>query len=131
MVAPTIDILSFTRSKIGMVSGYDQSIVTFKTNQDLIEWEARADGSGVGQGLLVGEQRTPLEDGYALKLKNMWNDIITASPNWNQLGSNTYNSISTATASFVIDNEELTSGDKTYKINIYGKNAQSEWTQYV
>lgn len=130
MVAPIITITSFTRSKIGKVSGVDKAIVTFTTNQHLLEWEARADGSGVGQGLLVGEQKTPIEDGYALKLKNPWNEVLADQPNWNQLGNETFNSISYGSASFEVDDSELTWGDKSYAINVYGKNEFGEWTPF-
>ncbi|MGP4063101.1 hypothetical protein [Halobacillus sp. H74] len=132
MTAPTITIDSVSRNKIGKVTGLDSSTVTFSTNQDLMEWEARAEGMGVGQGLLVGEQRTALEDGYALKLQNPWNETIqTYGTLWSEMGAATFNSISYGSATFVVDNEELTNGDKTYTINIYGKNEQGEWTAYV
>lgn len=71
------------------------SNVVFSTNQDLVEWEARADGVGRGQGLLVGEERRKLDDGYALKLKNPWNETTQIyGSSWRTLGRETYNSIS-------------------------------------
>lgn len=132
MTAPAITIDSVSRQKIGKWAGVDVATVVFSPNQDLMEWEARADGSGVGQGLLVGEQRNPVDDGYALKLKNPWNDTLQEyGTSWKAFGSQTFNSVSYGSASFVVEDEELTYGDKPYKISVYGKNEAGEWTSYV
>lgn len=132
MAIPQIDILSVSRYKIGRISGYDQSIVEFSTDQDLLEWEARAGGSGRGQGLLVGQKITQDQDGYALKLKNPWNQWLSLSTyTWSALGvGTTWNDKSYASDSFAIDDEELTQGDQQYRINIYGKSGTGEWNAY-
>lgn len=131
MVAPMITVESVTRNRLGRVTGWDASTVTFTTNQDLMEWEARADGHGAGQGLLLGEQRTAIEDNYALKLQNPWNETMNGfGPLWSDLGANTFNAVSYGSATFVIDDSELTSGDKPYVINVYGKNEAGEWNGF-
>lgn len=131
MVAPTINIEYVSRDVIGRVSGLDSSLVSFSTNQDLMEWEARAGGQGVGQGLLVGVERQAIEDGYALKLKNPWDEtMLNYGPNWNEYGYETFNSVSYGSAVFTVEDEELTAGDRTYQINVYGKNESGEWTSY-
>ena len=33
-------------------------------------------------------------------------------------------------SSYLIDDEELKNGDKTYRINLYGKNLNGEWSKY-
>jgi hypothetical protein len=93
----TVTLKSYTRSKISDEPGMTISTVIFQSSQNLTQWEARADGSGAGQGLLVGS-------GGAVSANT---DI-----------------------SFDVDYSELTSGDKIYRINIYGKNASGVWNNY-
>lgn len=134
MAIPQIDILSYSRKKIGRISGYDQSVVKFKTDQDLLEWEARAGGSGVGQGLLVGQKTLKDQDGFALKLQNPWDEWFNlTSYYWDGLYANgtTWNDRSYADDSFVVDDSELTQGDKTYRINVYGKSGTGQWNAYA
>lgn len=51
-----ITILEYSRKKLGKAKGTTKCTVTFKADQDLAAWEARANGgSGAGVGLLVGE----------------------------------------------------------------------------
>lgn len=124
MAKPVITIESVTRTKISQKSGVDSSLVVFSTNQDLTEWQARADGKGVGQGLLVGS-------GSSLILEGDWESRTEEfGPNWNQWGVNWNELIHYAEASFIVDDEELTNGDKVYRINIYGKNKSGEWSDY-
>jgi hypothetical protein len=94
---PSINIASYTKSKISDEVGMTRSTVTFQSNQDLVEWEARADGNGHGVGLLVGSGAS-----------------ASASTN----------------VSFDVDYNELTLGDKSYRINVYGKNAEGTWNNY-
>lgn len=94
---PTITIINYTKSKISGISGKDVCVVTFTADQNLTQWEARADGFGVGQGDLVGSGDALLEGQEAV---------------------------------FEVENEELIWGDKTYRINVYGKNEQGEWSLY-
>lgn len=95
---PSITVQSISLPTVSPMTGNQESIVTFISDVDLAEWEARADGAGVGQGLLVGSGTT-----------------LTAGQ----------------IATFEVSYWELTSGDKIYRINIYGKNAAGEWTPYV
>lgn len=58
-----ITILEYSRSKLGKVTGTNKCTVTFKSDQPLIVWEARANGgTGAGIGLLVGEGGALLAD---------------------------------------------------------------------
>jgi hypothetical protein len=95
--APTITVQSYDKSTISDESGMTMSTVVFKSDQGLTQWEARADGNGQGQGLLVGS-----------------GGAVTANTE----------------VTFDVDYTELTLGDKTYRINIYGKNASGAWTPY-
>jgi len=94
---PTIIIQSFDKSKISAIATQDICTVTFQSDQNLTEWEARADGTGQGSGYLVGNGTTVTAN----------TDVI-----------------------FTVENEELTLGDKIYKINIYGKNESGVWSAY-
>lgn len=124
MTGPTITIKSYSRKRISNKSGVDSVHVVFSTNQDLVQWEARADGQGVGQGLLVGSGSSlPLESDWKSRTElygSYWSDWGI---NWNDL-------INYAETSFIVDDEELTFGDKTYRINVYGKNKDGEWNAY-
>lgn len=51
---PIITIKSYTKPKISDEIDMTKSTAVFSINQDILQWEARADGSGLGQGLLVG-----------------------------------------------------------------------------
>jgi hypothetical protein len=93
---PNITIISHTRDKISDETGLTTSTVTFQTDVPILEWEARADGSGHGTGLIVGSGSSHAEN----------SDI-----------------------QFAVDYNELTSGDKSYKINIYAR-TMSGWTEY-
>lgn len=94
---PIITIISYTKDKISDEEGMTTSYVTFQSNQDLIEWEARADGIGQGTGDLVGQG---------------------------------YNVSANTDVTFDVHYTELTSGDKIYRINVYGKNAKGVWSSY-
>ncbi|MFZ7103344.1 MAG: hypothetical protein ACOWWO_11915 [Peptococcaceae bacterium] len=96
--APIITIANITTTKISDEIGKDICTVTFTTDQDIVEWEARADGNGAGQGDLVGSGIGPITVGTEI--------------------------------TFDIENEELTFGNKTYRINIYGQNEQGVWSEY-
>ncbi len=87
---PTITITNCTTTEISSVSGKDQCTVTFQSDTDLINWIAKADGTGHTTGITVGSGTTETAN----------TDI-----------------------QFVIDDEELTSGDKDYTITVYGENA--------
>ena len=52
-VPPCISIIGIDRLKISNVQGKNRCTVTFKANEDILEWELRANGSGPGQGTLV------------------------------------------------------------------------------
>lgn len=51
---PVITITNATRTRLSHVSGMTRSTITFRADQDIVEWEARADGDGHGSGDLVG-----------------------------------------------------------------------------
>lgn len=124
MAAPTIKIEKVSRNRISRISSVDSSTVYFSTNQDLVQWEARADGEGVGQGLLVGSGGSlPLESDWQSRTSKFGSNWSDWAFNWNDL-------INYAESSFVVDDEELTWGDKPYRINVYGKNKSGEWSAY-
>lgn len=58
MSKPVINIITFSTSIISSVPGKDQCTVTFQSDQDLISWIAKADGSGHTTGLTVGSGTT-------------------------------------------------------------------------
>ena len=116
MTAPIINITSFTRSKISRALGLDKSTVTFQADQTLTDWEARAGGGGLGQGLIVG-QAGSLLCGPAVYCST-------------SLYCQSTNILANSDIYFDVDDEELTGGDGVYQINIYGMNAGGEWTAY-
>lgn len=96
---PILSINSITRNKISPISGYDTSVAEFTSDTDLTEWEARATVEGQAYGHGIGI----LVDGGT------------------NLSAN-------ETASVTIDDEELTNGDVEYRISVYGKDANGEWS---
>jgi len=87
---PIISVLSISKIKISLISGMNDCAVSFRSDIDLLEWEARADSSGVGQGLLVGNGSTV---------------VANQDVNFDILGT------------------ALTSGDKSYSVDIYGRSS--------
>lgn len=85
-----ITVVSYDRSKISDETGFTVCSVTFTSDKDLLEWEARAGGTGHGTGLLVGSGSAETAD---------------------------------TSIEFEVDYTELTEGDKTYTIYIYGRNS--------
>lgn len=90
---PVISVLSVSKVKISLISGMNDCAVSFRSDVDLLEWEARADSLGVGQGILVGS-------GSAA--------VANQDVNFDILGT------------------ALTSGDKSYSVDIYGRSS-SGW----
>lgn len=160
MTAPYITIKSVSRVKISDEPGMDVCEVIFTSDQDLIDWEARAGGGGVGEGLLVGKANTDpipqlwqelddknytwdeldalnqtwdeLDDRRIVLPNKTWNDLDTDNYTWDELDAlnQTWNEFDGREVVFTITDDELTNGDKQYQINIYGKNVDREWTSY-
>lgn len=128
MAAPLIVIDAYTRSRISGQAGANQSVVQFLADQDLVDWESRADGAGNGQGSLVG-QATEVRDTWAKWDAQGYSWAAIETKGWT-FGGMTTVLPDNAVGEFVVDAAELTWGDKTYRINVYGKNAAGEWTVY-
>jgi len=100
MSNPIINIISRSVPVISRKEGSNSCTIVFTSDQNLTEWEARADGTGPGTGLLVGSGTS-----------------LTAETE----------------QSFYVDSTELdteTYINKTYRINVYGKNSSGEWSLY-
>lgn len=52
-IPPIISVISISKIRISNKVGYTRCTVTFKANEDILEWELRAGGEGPGQGTLV------------------------------------------------------------------------------
>jgi hypothetical protein len=57
-IIATLTITSHSRNKISDETGFAQCIATFVSDEDLLEWIARAGGTGPDSGLLVGSGST-------------------------------------------------------------------------
>ena len=128
MAAPLVVIDGYTRTRISQQVGASESVVQFLADQDLVDWQARADGEGVGQGDLVGA---------AVGVRDTWSAWDAHGLTWTALDSEARtwamlivvlpdNDI----GEFAVEAAELTWGDKTYRVNVYGKNEAGEWTAY-
>lgn len=128
MTAPVITITDTTKKRISKVDGHDVSVVKFTADQDLAEWEARADGYAVGTGTLVGQSG---DAGDVTRLPH-WEGADK--PYWSKAGNGFWgNPTVLATGekgSFEVEADELMSGDKNYRITVYGKNKAGEWSTY-
>jgi hypothetical protein len=127
MTAPTITFTSTTRIKVSLQDGANTATVRFMTDQDLIAWEARADGYSAGTGTLVGSQTG--DSGNTIAFWHGASDY-----HWTGSGDFYYSGAEVlakgATASFKIAASLLSSGDKAYRITIYGRNRAGEWSKY-
>ncbi|OCA87282.1 hypothetical protein [Pseudobacillus wudalianchiensis] len=81
MPVPVITIKSVSRSKISKETGVNRSTVVFAVDQPLANWEARADGQGVGQGDLVG---------IAENVRDSWKQWDAQNLSWSQLNARRY-----------------------------------------
>lgn len=131
MAAPVITVTTVSKNRISAVAGSDQADVSFTSDKPVIQWEARADGAGLGQGLLVGQAAT---------IPQTWDTLDAKAYSWDAFDAlgfifDQVDKQVVATAgqaqTFAVENEELTQGDKTYRINIYAQNPGGEWTPYV
>ena len=52
-ISPIISIVDYSTTKLSRVSGKNEISITFSSDEDLSEWEVRADGTGVGSGDLI------------------------------------------------------------------------------
>jgi hypothetical protein len=130
MSAPVISIAQATRSRISKNSGLSTSTIEFTSDQDLIAWEARADGSGVGEGLLVGQSESAAVETV---IQHIFGRLVFGRSIFKKGVSVSPPVILTAdtVASFEVDASELTNGDKTYRITVYGQNKSRVWSGYV
>jgi hypothetical protein len=127
--APVITITSYTRSRISKQSGVNVCVVKFISDQDLIAWEARADGYSAGTGDLVGESEgSAATKGASLIMgRARQGRYIASSP----AGSSGGVLLAVGdVGQFEVEPDELTSGDKEYRITVYGKNLAGEWSDY-
>lgn len=98
-VPPVITIQTPTRLVISSVSGYSYCTCGFTADQDLSKWEARATLGGVTPARGVG---LLVESGTTLTQGD--GGLVT------------------------VDASELTNGDGTYTITIYGRNTYGYWS---
>lgn len=63
---PTINILSYSATRISDESGKTTCTIAFSANMDILEWEARAGGTGQGLGLLVGSGNSTVTAGSSV-----------------------------------------------------------------
>lgn len=132
MTAPVINITNVTKYKISKITGHNISVVNFTSNQDLFAWEARADGYSVGTGSLVGNasgSSTSSPNGYNMIYGRLRYGNIIASASASG-SSKTAILKAGEIGTFEVDDTELTSGDKQYRITVYGQNMSGEWSSY-
>jgi hypothetical protein len=91
MAVPVINITYHSTDIISDEFGETTCTVKFQSDTSLLEWEARAGGTGHGSGELVGSGG---------------------------------NESSNTDVEFTVDYTELTQGDGTYTIYVYGRNEE-------
>lgn len=100
--APVITITGQSANRISAVSGKDYCQITFAASKDLAEWEARATASNEGRGRGSG--------------------LL--------VGSGTLLPAGEAGA-FYVYASQLTNGDRTYTIAVYGCDEEGNWSDCV
>lgn len=90
---------NISRTKISSITGHDQATVTFQSDMALQSWEARA----TTEGQTIGHGSGLLvESGGSLE-------------------ANT-------DATVVVDDDELTNGDREYTISVFGLSTEGRWS---
>ncbi|MBU8908491.1 hypothetical protein [Desertibacillus haloalkaliphilus] len=116
MAAPKITILDVSAYKISDEDGFDSCVVTFKADQKLKGYRARADGTNFKSGVLVDRS------GELFPSDNLYPS--------DDLFPSDYTLDAGAEQIFVIYFDEL-ENDGEYRINVYGVNEEGEWTPYA
>ncbi|MDW7673789.1 MAG: hypothetical protein SCK28_04545 [Bacillota bacterium] len=116
MAAPIITIVNVSGYIISDKDGFDHCIVTFKADQILKGYRAKAGGINQESGLLVGKS----DDVFPSETLYPGDDLYP----------NDYTLPKGAEQTFVIYFHELQQ-DGQYKINVYGVNEEGEWTPYA
>ena len=114
MAAPTITIASTSATKISDETGKNQSVVAFTSNQNIIDFIAKTNGTSYETGVTVGRS-DGLRPGTLVP---------------GALIPKGYTLTSGIEQEFEVDDTELTGGDGVYRVNVYGKNTSSEWSAY-
>lgn len=118
---PEVTIEDVTRTKISDEPGLDECQVTFTVDKDIKVWESRADGSAHGEGLLVGGNKDTL-----FGFSTQESTVETGSEGFGE--GEFFEEIPADTEiTYLIEDEELTKGDKVYTINIYVKDLDGTW----
>lgn len=116
MTVPTITINSVSKQKISDEPGMDESIVKFESNQTLKAWVAKLGGYSHSTGTVVGQDNNIYPSSLLYPKTSLYPQNYTLS--------------SGVEEEFTVENEEITDGDGTYRINVYGMNEDEEWTSY-
>lgn len=128
MTAPIITVLRVTKNRISKMSDHNIAHVYWSSNQPLAAWEVRIDGSGHGSGKLVdGVNGKTKKQKNILQGMRLAGKIIAASPAGSSKEIVLEAGVKERTA---IEANALQSGDRTYRITIYGQNMAGEWSSY-
>ena len=100
--APVLAITSQSANRISTVSGKDYCQITFTASKDLAEWVARADSTAAGGGRGSG--------------------LLVGSGTLLPAGES---------GAFYVYATQLTSGDRTYTIAVYGCDEEGNWSDCV
>lgn len=128
MTAPIITVLRVTKTRISKKADHNITHVYWSSDQPLAAWEVRIDGVGQGSGTLIDSV-----SGRLKKQKNILQGmrlagrIIAASPAGSSKEIVLEAGVQERTA---IEANDLTSGDRTYRVTIYGQNMAGEWSSY-
>ena len=128
MTAPIITIGTVDKVRISAKTEHDTAVARFTASQALTAWEARADGTGRGSGLLVGSDSADIEAKWQDATSDKWCEM--SGQRWQDTLWPKVVLSSGATGVFEVEDTELTNGDKTYRINVYGRNKGGEWSGY-
>lgn len=111
------NITNTSKTKISDESGVDKCTVTFTSSDSIVEWEARADGTGVGQGDLVGSWREINNKGLSIISSFLDTNLDNIADTYGNVGYSGHN------ATFTFNNL-----DKSQSIGINNVSASGEWS---
>jgi hypothetical protein len=115
-----IDVTAVSTFKLSYMDGFDSSLVTFKSDVDIVAWRINRLGTSWNSGDLLEEEKFD----WSAANNKTWSFLESNSISWAQMA------FIEAEVSITsqIQAEELQEG--TQRINVYGKDRSGSWSPY-
>ena len=115
-----IDVTAVSTFKLSYMDGFDSSLVTFKSDVDIVAWRINRLGTSWNSGDLLEEEKFD----WSAANNKTWSFLESNSISWAQMAFIEAGVSITSQ----IQAEELQEG--TQRINVYGKDRSGCWSSY-